>query len=70
MLFPKIIIPLFSELQELGIKGLVVLRPRAGRLTGQAAPGVGSREGVRVLLFSGSADQQLRGAQETHSSCR
>lgn len=39
MLFPKIIIPLFSELQELGIRGLAVLQPRAG-LTGQAAAGV------------------------------
>lgn len=70
MLFPKIIIPLFSELQELGIRGLAVLRPRAGRLTGQAAAGVGSREGERVLLLSGCADQQLREVQETHSSCR
>lgn len=70
MLFPKIIIPLFSDLQELGIRGLAVLQPRAGHLTGQAAPGVGSREGVRVLLLSGSADPQLREAQGTHSSCR
>lgn len=70
MLFPKIIIPLFSELQELGIRGLAELRPRAGRLTGQAAAGVGSRERVRALLLSGSADQQLRGAQGTHSSLR
>lgn len=49
MLFPKIIIPLFSELQELGIRGLAVLQPHAGCLTGQAAAGVGSREGPAPL---------------------
>lgn len=49
MLFPKIIILLFSELQELGIRGLAVLQPRAGCLTGQAAAGVGSREGPAPL---------------------
>lgn len=70
MLFPKIIIPLFSELQELGIRGLAVLRPRAGCLAGQAAAGMGSREGERPLLLSGSADQQLREARGTHSACR